>query len=305
MKIFVSFGTRPEAIKMCPLILELKRHPSFDVVVCTTGQHKELLDQVLTIFGVIPDYKLDIMKEAQSLSHITTNILNLIEPILIDENPDIVLVHGDTTTSFSVALAAFYQKIPVGHVEAGLRTFNKYRPFPEEMNRTIVSRIASYHFAPTERNRSFLNAENVKDNIFVTGNTVIDSFKYTIRDNYIFHDETLNHLDRTKKMIILTAHRRENWGEGLSNIFTAVNRITSRYPDVIFVYPVHPNPIVKNEAIKHFSDNQNVIITSPLDVEDMHNLINLSRFVLTDSGGLQEEAPHLGKPVVVLRESTE
>ena len=173
------------------------------------------------------------------------------------------------------------------------------------MNRTIVSRIASYHFAPTERNRSFLNAENVKDNIFVTGNTVIDSFKYTIRDNYVFHDETLNHLDRTKKMIILTAHRRENWGEGLSNIFTAVNRITSRYPDVIFVYPVHPNPIVKNEAIKHFSDNQNVIITSPLDVEDMHNLINLSRFVLTDSGGLQEEAPHLGKPVVVLRESTE
>ncbi|MBR5805439.1 MAG: UDP-N-acetylglucosamine 2-epimerase (non-hydrolyzing) [Oscillospiraceae bacterium] len=305
MKVMLVFGTRPEAIKMCPLVLELKKRPEIETLVCTTGQHKELLAQVMEIFKVKADYDLSIMAKQQTLSHITTAVLEGLQPVLQQEQPDIVLVHGDTTTSFAAALAAFYQKIPVGHVEAGLRTYNKYSPFPEEMNRTLVGKIASWHFAPTEGNRLALEKEGVTENVFVTGNTVIDCFATTVKENYVFHNSLLNSLPADKKIITMTAHRRENWGEGIANICTAVNNLCAEFPDVLFVYPVHLNPVVKDRVTAALGNNPQVMLTSPLDVEDMHNLMDRSYFVLTDSGGLQEEAPHLGKPVVVLRKETE
>ncbi|MBR4035961.1 MAG: UDP-N-acetylglucosamine 2-epimerase (non-hydrolyzing) [Oscillospiraceae bacterium] len=305
MKVMLVFGTRPEAIKMCPLVLELKKRPEIETIVCTTGQHKELLDQVMEIFDVKADYNLSIMAKQQTLSHITTAVLEGMQQVLQQAQPDLVLVHGDTTTSFAAALAAFYQKIPVGHVEAGLRTYNKYSPFPEEMNRNLVGRIASWHFAPTEGNRLALEKEGVTENVFVTGNTVIDCFATTVKENYVFRNSQLNHLPEDKKIITMTAHRRENWGEGIANICTAVNNLCARYPDALFVYPVHLNPVVKDRVTAALAGNPQVMLTAPLDVEDMHNLMDKSYFVLTDSGGLQEEAPHLGKPVVVLRKETE
>lgn len=306
VKIIVVFGTRPEAIKMCPLVLKLKENKDIECVVCLTGQHKEMLEQVMTAFGVKGDYNLDIMKDRQTLTTITTSILEKIEPILKQEVPDIVLVHGDTTTSYAAALAAFYQQIPVGHVEAGLRTGDIYSPFPEEMNRLLTDRISTYYYAPTELNRANLLSEGITDNIFVTGNTVIDAFQYTVTDDYSFSDSVLNKIDfENYRVITVTAHRRENLGQPLYNICNAIKKLAEEYRDVIFVYPVHLNPAVREVAFSVLSDIENAKLINPVDVLDMHNLLARSFMVMTDSGGLQEEAPHFGKPVLVLRAETE
>ncbi len=306
-KVFMVFGTRPEAIKMCPLVLKLKEEKNIECTVCLTGQHKEMLQQVMSIFRIQENYNLEIMKNRQTLTTITTSILEKLEPILQNEKPDVVLVHGDTTTSYAAALAAFYQKIPVGHVEAGLRTGNIYSPFPEEMNRLLTDRISTLFFAPTENNKKNLMKEGIKNNIFVTGNTVIDAFQYTVKDNYKFSNNILNKLDfNSKRIITLTAHRRENLGQPLKNICVAVKRIAIEYPqDITFVYPVHLNPAVRDIVFNILGDIPNVILTDPVDVLDMHNLLARSFMIMTDSGGLQEEAPHFGKPVLVLRTETE
>lgn len=306
MKVIVVFGTRPEAIKMCPLIMELKKKSNIECIVCLTGQHKEMLRQVMDTFSIQEDYNLDIMRDRQTLTSITTTILERLAPILQKENPDIVLVHGDTTTSFSAALAAFYQKIPVGHVEAGLRTGNIYSPYPEEMNRLLTGRIATYHFAPTEKNKNNLKLENINHDVYVTGNTVIDSFKTTVRKEYHFKNNILNTLDfENRRIIVVTAHRRENWGNPLQNICRAIQNIAHEYQNVDFVYPVHMNPIVRDTVYGILKEEENVKLIEPLDVLDMHNLISRSYMILTDSGGLQEEAPSFGKPVLVLRCETE
>ena len=307
MKVIVVFGTRPEAIKMCPLIMELKKKSNIECIVCLTGQHKEMLRQVMDTFGIQEDYNLDIMRyKRQTLTSITTTILERLAPILQKENPDIVLVHGDTTTSFSAALAAFYQKIPVGHVEAGLRTGNIYSPYPEEMNRLLTGRIATYHFAPTEKNKNNLKLENINHDVYVTGNTLIDSFKTTVRKEYHFKNNILNTLDfENRRIIVVTAHRRENWGNPLQNICRAIQNIAHEYQNVDFVYPVHMKPIVRDTVYGILKEEENVKLIEPLDVLDMHNLISRSYMILTDSGGLQEEAPSFGKPVLVLRCETE
>lgn len=306
MKVFVVFGTRPEAIKMCPLVLKLKENKDIECVVCLTGQHKEMLEQVMKAFGVKEDYNLNIMKDRQTLTTITTSILEKIEPVLKSENPDIVLVHGDTTTSYAAALAAFYQKIPVGHVEAGLRTGDIYSPFPEEMNRLLTDRISTYYYAPTQLNKANLISEGITDNIFVTGNTVIDAFQYTVKDNFKFSESELNSIDyRNQRVITVTAHRRENLGQPLCNICNAIKKLAEEYKDVIFVYPVHLNPAVREVVFSTLSNTDNVKLINPVDVLDMHNLLARSFMVMTDSGGLQEEAPHFGKPVLVLRTETE
>lgn len=306
MKVFTVFGTRPEAIKMCPLVLKLKENKDIDCVVCLTGQHKEMLEQVIKAFGVKEDYNLNIMKDRQTLTTITTSILEKIEPVLKSENPDIVLVHGDTTTSYAAALAAFYQKIPVGHVEAGLRTGDIYSPFPEEMNRLLTDRISTYYYAPTQLNKANLISEGITDNIFVTGNTVIDAFQYTVRDNFKFSESELNSIDYcNQRVITVTAHRRENIGQPLCNICNAIKKLAEEYKNVIFVYPVHLNPAVREVVFSTLSDIDNVKLINPVDVLDMHNLLARSFMVMTDSGGLQEEAPHFGKPVLVLRTETE
>lgn len=306
MKIIVVFGTRPEAIKMCPLILQLKKNKNIECMVCLTGQHKEMLRQVMDSFGIDEDYNLNIMRDRQTLTIITTTILEKLELVLQKEKPDMVLVHGDTTTSFAASLAAFYQKIPVGHVEAGLRTGNLYSPYPEEMNRLLTGRIATYHFAPTEKNRNNLKLENITKNVYVTGNTVIDSFKTTVKDDYKFKNETLCKLDFVNRRVILvTAHRRENLGEPLQNICKAIKKIAQEYMDVDFVYPVHMNPIVRDTVYSLLEGIENVKLIEPLNVLDMHNLISRSYMIMTDSGGLQEEAPAFGKPVLVLRTETE
>jgi len=306
MKVFVVFGTRPEAIKMCPLVLKLKEESNIECVVCLTGQHKEMLKQVMEAFNVKEDYNLEIMKDRQTLTTITTSILEKIEPVLQKEKPDVVLVHGDTTTSYAAALAAFYQQIPVGHVEAGLRTGNIYSPFPEEMNRLLTDRISTIFFAPTENNKKNLSNEGINDNVFVTGNTVIDAFQYTVKDDYKFSTEALNKLGfSSNRVITLTAHRRENLGQPLRNICNAVKRIAIDYPEVIFVYPVHLNPAVRDVVYDVLGDIPNVKLIDPIDVLDMHNLLSRSFMIMTDSGGLQEEAPHFGKPVLVLRTETE
>ena len=290
---------------MCPLVLELKKNNNIETIVCLTGQHKEMLKQVMDSFNVKEDYNLDIMKDRQTLTSITTSILEKLEPVLNSVKPDLVLVHGDTTTSFAGALASFYQKIPVGHVEAGLRTFNVYSPFPEEMNRILIDKLSSYHFAPTNLNKDNLYKEGINKNVFVTGNTVIDSFKYTVKDNYIFSNNVLNKLDYKSKIITITAHRRENLGKPLNNICSAIKRIANEYRDIVFVYPVHLNPAVRDTVYEILSNIKNVLLIDPIDVLDMHNLLARSYLVLTDSGGLQEEAPHFGKPVLVLRTETE
>lgn len=306
MKVMSVFGTRPEAIKMCPLVKKLEEAEGIESVVCLTGQHREMLQQVIDIFGTKVKYNLDIMKPRQTLTTITSSILEKIEPVLIEEKPDIVLVHGDTTTSFVVALAAFYQQIPVGHVEAGLRTYDKYSPFPEEMNRNLTGKIADLHFAPTENNRKNLEREAITKNVFVTGNTVIDAFQTTVKPDYQYKDETLRKLDFTgKRCVLMTAHRRENLGQPLENICNAVKRLAEKYEDLVFVYPVHLNPAVRDTAERILGDVQNVYLIPPVDVEDMHNIMDRSFLVMTDSGGLQEEAPSCGVPVLVLRTETE
>lgn len=306
MKIFVVFGTRPEAIKMCPLVLELKKRTEIQCVVCLTGQHREMLEQVMDAFHVEADYNLDIMRQRQSLTTITTSILEKMEPLLQEEKPDLVLVHGDTTTSYAAALAAFYQQIPVGHVEAGLRTGDIYSPFPEEMNRLLTDRISTYYFAPTEKNRENLLREGITDNIFVTGNTVIDAFAYTVSDDYNFHEPSLQAVDfKGRRVILLTAHRRENLGAPLEFICRAILRLAQKYMDTLFIYPVHLNPAVRETVFAFLQRQENIMLIDPIDVLDMHNLMSRCYMVMTDSGGIQEEAPHFGKPVLVLRTETE
>ncbi len=306
MKVMSVFGTRPEAIKMCPLVKELGKYQEIESVVCLTGQHREMLQQVIDIFGIDVKYNLDIMQPRQTLTTITTSVLEKMENVLIEEKPDIVLVHGDTTTSFVAALAAFYQQIPVGHVEAGLRTYDKYSPYPEEMNRSLTGRIATLHFSPTENNKRNLAKENVTENVYVTGNTVIDAFQTTVKESYIYKDEDLKKIDfNGKRCILMTAHRRENLGQPLENICHAVKRLVEEYPDIEVVYPVHMNPAVRDTAMAILGELDRVHLIHPLDVEDMHNLMSKSYLVMTDSGGLQEEAPACGVPVLVLRTETE
>ena len=306
MKVMSVFGTRPEAIKMCPLVKELAKNREIESVVCLTGQHREMLQQVIDIFGINVKYNLDIMQPKQTLTTITTSVLEKMETVLKEEKPDIVLVHGDTSTSFVAALAAFYQQIPVGHVEAGLRTYEKYSPFPEEMNRSLTGRIATLHFSPTDNNRKNLAKENVTDNVYVTGNTVIDAFQTTVKNGYIYKDGDLKEINFSgRKCILMTAHRRENLGQPLENICRAVKRLVEEYSDIEVVYPVHMNPVVRDTATAILGDMDRVHLIHPLDVEDMHNLMSKSYLVMTDSGGLQEEAPACGVPVLVLRTETE
>lgn len=305
MKILTVFGTRPEAVKMCPLVIALSEAFGEDSKLCVTGQHREMLDQVLDFFGIIPDYDLQIMKPTQTLTSITTSVLEGMEAVLEEAQPDVVLVHGDTSTSMSAAMAAFYKKIPVGHVEAGLRTYNRYSPFPEEMNRKLITALSTYFFAPTEQNRDALAKEDIHDKVYVTGNTGIDSFKYTIKEEYVFDNDYLNVHDFSEPTVLVTAHRRENFGRPLHNICEAINTLSRQYPKLRFIYPVHLNPIVRDTVFPLLGDNEQVLLIDPIDVVDMHNAMKHSVLVLTDSGGLQEEAPHLGKPVVVLRTETE
>lgn len=307
IKVMSVFGTRPEAIKMCPLIKKMQEHDVIESLVCLTGQHKEMLQQVIDIFKIHVDYNLQIMKPSQTLTSITTDILTLIKPILEKEKPNLVLVHGDTTTSFAVALAAFYQKIPVGHVEAGLRTYDKYAPYPEEMNRTLTSRIAELHFAPTDNNKESLRKENIVNNVFVTGNTIIDALQTTIIEDYRYKNKELAQImeNRKGRLVLITAHRRENLGQPLRNICEAIKEITERYSDVEVIYPVHLNPAVHDTVHEILGHEKRVYLIDPIDVEDMHNLMNKSYLVMTDSGGLQEEAPSCGVPVIVLRNKTE
>jgi len=302
-KIMLVFGTRPEAIKMCPLVNELKQRRNVKTVVCVTGQHRSMLTQVLDVFDVIPDYDLSIMKQDQSLFDITANILNSIKEILEKEKPEVVLVHGDTSTTFVTALACYYLRIPVGHVEAGLRTYNIYSPYPEEFNRQAVDIISKYNFAPTEQAKQNLIDEG-KDpaTIYITGNTVIDALKTTVTDNYQ-HRELKWAEDC--RMVLLTAHRRENLGEPMHHMFRAIRRIVDEMPDIKVIYPIHMNPVVRKTAYEELGDTDRVHIIEPLNVVDFHNFMAKSYIILTDSGGIQEEAPSLGKPVLVMRDTTE
>lgn len=306
MKVLMVFGTRPEAIKMCPLAVALDNSDGIECVICLTGQHKEMLSQALIPFSVKCHYNLDIMKEGQQLTSITASVLEGMDGVLEKEKPDLVLVHGDTTTSLAAALAAFYKKIPVGHVEAGLRTGNLYSPYPEELNRLLTDRISTYLFAPTENNKKNLAREGITSNVYVTGNTVIDSFQYTVQENYRFKNKVLRELDfGNKRVVLITAHRRENLGQPLKSICSAVKRLAREYKDIDFVYPVHLNPAVRDTVFKILNGDENVYLIDPIEVFDMHNLLARCYLVLTDSGGLQEEAPHFGKPVLVLRTETE
>lgn len=306
-KIITIFGTRPEAIKMAPLVKELEKREGIESKICVTAQHREMLDQVLELFDIKPDFDLNIMKTKQSLTGITNRILEGLEDIFKEEKPDMILVHGDTTTTFSSALAAYYQQIKVGHVEAGLRTFDKYFPFPEEMNRKLTGAIADLHFSPTKGAKNNLLREGVDESsIYITGNTVIDAMLHTVEEDYVFENEELNKIDfKNKKVIMITAHRRENWGEGISNICEALNQIVNENKDVELVYLVHLNPIVKDMVHEKLGNKERIHLLNPLDTKETHNLMNKCFMVMTDSGGLQEEAPHLGKPVLVLRDVTE
>ncbi|MGN1007766.1 MAG: non-hydrolyzing UDP-N-acetylglucosamine 2-epimerase [Butyricicoccus sp.] len=306
IKVMTVFGTRPEAIKMAPLVRALEHCENTESIVCVTAQHRQMLDQVLEIFRIQPDYDLDIMEPRQTLATITEKSLRGLDTVLEEAKPDIVLVHGDTSTTFAGALAAFYHKIPVGHVEAGLRTFDKYSPFPEEMNRKLVGQIASLHFAPTVRNRDNLAAEGITDGVFICGNTVVDAIGLTVRDDFVFRDPELKTLDfENNRVVLVTAHRRENYGEPMENICRAIARLSEKYPDVHFVYPVHLSPYVRETAEKFLGGNERIHLIAPLAVDEMHNLMARCYLVMTDSGGLQEEAPGLGKPVLVLRRETE
>lgn len=302
-KVMLVFGTRPEAIKMCPLVNELKSRKGIETVVCVTGQHRQMLDQVLEAFDVVPDYDLSIMKDRQTLFDVTTNILNRIKEVLEEVHPDVVLVHGDTSTTFVTALACFYLQIPVGHVEAGLRTYNIYSPYPEEFNRQAVSIISAYHFAPTELSKQNLLKEGKNpDTIYVTGNTAIDALKTTVRADYT-HPEL--EWAKGSRLIMITAHRRENLGEPMKHMFRAIRRVCDEHPDVKAIYPIHMNPVVRETAREILGDDERIHIIEPMDVLDFHNFLSRSFLILTDSGGIQEEAPSLGKPVLVMRDTTE
>lgn len=302
-KVMLVFGTRPEAIKMCPLVKELKKREELQTIVCVTGQHRQMLDMVLEAFDVTPDYDLSIMKDKQTLFDVTTNILNCIKEVLEKEKPDVVLVHGDTSTTFVTALACFYLQIPVGHVEAGLRTYNIYSPYPEEFNRQAVSIISKFNFAPTELSKQNLLKEGKDpDSIYVTGNTAIDALKTTVRENYT-HPEL--EWAKGSRLIMITAHRRENLGEPMRHMFKAIRRVMDEHPDVKAIYPIHMNPVVREIANEYLGDDDRIHIIEPLDVLDFHNFLSRSYLILTDSGGIQEEAPSLGKPVLVMRDTTE
>ena len=301
--VMLVFGTRPEAIKMCPLVNELKTRKNLNTVVCVTGQHRQMLDQVLEAFSVTPDYDLSVMKEKQTLFDITTNILNGIGSVLDEVKPDVVLVHGDTSTTFVTALACFYKQIAVGHVEAGLRTYNIYSPFPEEFNRQAVSIVSKYNFAPTELSKQNLLREGRDEsNIYITGNTAIDALKTTVKDDYT-HPEL--EWAKDSRLIMITAHRRENLGEPMHNMFRAIRRVMDEHPDVKAIYPIHMNPVVRQAADEELGDCDRIRIIEPLEVLDFHNFLARSFMILTDSGGIQEEAPSLGKPVLVMRDTTE
>ena len=306
LRIMTIFGTRPEAIKMAPLVKEIARRPECESICCVTAQHREMLDSVLEIFQLKPDYDLNIMEPRQTLSTITSKCLLGMDGVLEQAKPDIVLVHGDTSTTFAGALSAFYHQIPVGHVEAGLRTWDKYSPFPEEINRTLVGDIAELHFSPTKANRANLEREAITNGVFITGNTVIDALQTTVVKNFKFTTGLLNDLDyEGKKIILVTCHRRENYGQPMANIMTALRRLADTYEDVELVYPVHLSPIVREAAQKYLAGHARIHLIEPLDVAEMHNLMARVYLVMTDSGGLQEEAPALGKPVLVLRRETE
>ena len=303
IKVMTIFGTRPEAIKMAPLVKELEKRGEIESIVCVTAQHRQMLDQVLDTFDIIPDYDLNIMKQGQTLVDITTRALQSLSEVISKVKPNIVLVHGDTTTTLSASLAAFYNQVEVGHVEAGLRTYDKYSPFPEEVNRQVTGIIADMHFAPTEVSKSNLLREGKKEEtIYITGNTAIDALKTTVREDY-YHDI----FDKIgiDKMILLTAHRRENLGEPMKNMFRAIKRIIEEFDDIQVVYPIHLNPLVRDAANEVLGNNSRVHIIEPLEVLDFHNFLNKSHIIMTDSGGIQEEAPSLGKPVLVLRDTTE
>lgn len=306
-KVMIVYGTRPDAIKMAPVVKAFKSDPTIETIVCTTAQHRETIDMVNSIFGITPDFDLNIMKKSQTLEYVTSAIMEKFSKILDDERPDMILVHGDTATCLICSLASFYKKIPVGHVEAGLRTHDIYSPFPEEMNRKLVASLATLHFSPTQSNRQNLLHEHVADeNIFVTGNTGIDALDTTIDDNYIFECTELNSIDfHNTRVIAMTAHRRENLGKPLEDICAAVLEIAGRFDDVKFVYPVHPNPAVRNTVFPLLGKHKNILLTDMVSVSDNHNLMKRAYMVMTDSGGLQEEAPALGKPVLVLRKETE
>ena len=305
IRVLSVFGTRPEAIKMSPLALELARREHIDPQVCVTAQHREMLDGVLSVFGVAPDYDLDIMRPGQTLADITSRVLSGLGGVFESARPDLVLVHGDTTTTFAAALAAFYAKIPCGHVEAGLRTFDRWSPYPEEMNRRLAGQLCTLHFAPTARNAENLRREGVEGGVFVTGNTVIDALAYTARGEG-FSSPQLRALDFAgRRVITLTCHRRENYGRPMENIFAAVREIAERHPEVLIVYPVHLSPAVRECAARLLGGVANIALIEPLDAVDMHRLMARSYLVMTDSGGIQEEAPALGKPVLVLRRETE
>lgn len=302
-KVLVVFGTRPEAIKMCPLVLELNKRDSFKTEVCVTGQHREMLDQVLKAFNVKPDYDLSIMKDKQTLFDVTTSILNKMKDLLNEVKPDIVLVHGDTSTTFVTALACYYLQIPVGHVEAGLRTYDIYSPYPEEFNRQAVGIISQFNFAPTDMSKqNLINEGKPEKSIFVTGNTAIDALKTTVREDY-----SHEHLEwaEDSKLIMITAHRRENLGQPMKNMFRAIKRIIDEFDDIKAVYPIHMNPVVREAASEIFDATDRIRMIEPLDVLDFHNYLSRSHLILTDSGGIQEEAPSLGKPVLVMRDTTE
>lgn len=306
IKVMTVFGTRPEAIKMAPLALELARRPEFEATCCVTAQHREMLDSVLDIFGLKPDYDLNIMEPRQTLSTITAKCLNGMDGVLEEARPDLVLVHGDTSTTFAGALAAFYHKIPVGHVEAGLRTYDKWSPYPEEIDRKLVGAIADLHFCPTASNRDNLARENIAKGVFLTGNTVIDALQTTVVKDFTFSEKLLNDLDHVnRKIILVTCHRRENYGQPMASIMTALRRVADAFPETELVYPVHLSPVVQEAARKYLDGHPRIHLIAPLDVLEMHNLMARCHLVMTDSGGLQEEAPALGKPVLVLRKETE
>ncbi|MCL2546152.1 MAG: UDP-N-acetylglucosamine 2-epimerase (non-hydrolyzing) [Oscillospiraceae bacterium] len=317
VKILTVFGTRAEAYKMIPLVLVLAERakgkgvnpaglPVLESRVCVTAQHRELLDQALEPFGIVPDWDLNVMTAGQTMGDVVNRVLTGMKPVIEEYKPDILLVHGDTTTTFAAALAAFYAKVAVGHVEAGLRTYDKYRPYPEEMNRKLTTALTDLHFAPTELSREYLLKENIPgDTVFVTGNTAVDMLAYTTSDGYRFRNGALNALDPAKRTILMTAHRRENFGPPMENICRAVGRIAADFPDVQLVWPMHPNGAGREESQKYLAHRANVLLTDALEIHDMHNLMKRSYLILSDSGGLQEEAPSFNVPVVVLREVTE
>ena len=306
LKVMTIFGTRPEAIKMAPVVKALAEAPDMDPIVTVTAQHRDMLDQVLRLFDITPDYDLNIMSPGQTLYDVTDRALMGLKSVLEEAKPDVVLVHGDTTTTFAGALASFYQEIPVGHVEAGLRTGNIYSPFPEEMNRKLTGSLATYHFAPTSSSESNLVKENInQDHLYVTGNTVIDALATTVREDYVFEEEAINALDSTKRIVLVTTHRRENLGEPMRHVYGAIRQLVEEFEDIQIVFPVHKNPKVRQVVQEELGTVERVTLIDPLDYEPFANLMAKSYLILTDSGGIQEEAPALGKPVLVLRDTTE